>query len=104
MPLRLPVGPARSESWSTEPGWRAADSCRHGEDARPLAAVPAAVSFAAVWKDLVGLILVVVALLGLGLGVREVTLRDYVAAALLLLAGVSTLWAGVDLLRPTIGE
>jgi hypothetical protein len=57
-----------------------------------------------VWKDIVGLILVLVALLGLGLGVREVTLRDYVAAGLLLLAGVSTLRAGVGLLRPSIGE
>ncbi|MFN7698742.1 MAG: hypothetical protein ACK6CU_09780 [Deltaproteobacteria bacterium] len=56
------------------------------------------------WKDIVGLILVLVALLGLGLGVREVTLRDYVAAGLLLLAGVSTLRAGVGLLRPSIGE
>jgi hypothetical protein len=56
------------------------------------------------WKDVVGLVLVVLALLGLGLGVREVTVRDYVAAALLLLAGVSTLRAGVGLLRPTVGE
>jgi hypothetical protein len=56
------------------------------------------------WKDVVGLVLVVLALLGLGLGVREVTVRDYVAAALLLLTGVSTLWAGVGLLRPTVGE
>jgi hypothetical protein len=56
------------------------------------------------WKDVVGLVLVVLALLGLGLGVREVTVRDYVAAALLLLAGVSTLRAGVGLLRPSVGE
>lgn len=56
------------------------------------------------WKDVVGLVLVVLALVGLGFGVREVTVRDYVAAALLLLAGVSTLRAGVGLLRPTVGE
>ncbi len=71
---------------------------------RVTAPARAAVFCAAVWKDIVGLILVLVALLGLGLGVREVTLRDYVAAGLLLLAGVSTLRAGVGLLRPSIGE
>ncbi|MBN8615811.1 MAG: hypothetical protein J0L92_34780 [Deltaproteobacteria bacterium] len=56
------------------------------------------------WKDVVGLVLVVLALVGLGFGVREVTVRDYVAAALLLVAGASVLWAGVGLLRPTVGE
>lgn len=56
------------------------------------------------WKDAVGLLLVTLALVGLGFGVRAVTVRDYVAAALLLLAGASTLRAGVGLLRPTVGE
>jgi hypothetical protein len=56
------------------------------------------------WKDVVGLVLVVLALVGLGFGVREVTVRDYVAAALLLIAGASVLRAGVGLLRPTVGE
>ena len=56
------------------------------------------------WKDVVGLLLVLLALLGLGFGVREVTVRDHVSAALLLFAGVSTLRAGVGLLRPTVGE
>lgn len=56
------------------------------------------------WKDVVGLVLVVLALVGLGFGVREVTVRDYVAAVLLLVAGASVLRVGVDLLRPTVGE
>jgi len=56
------------------------------------------------WKDVVGLLLVLGALSGLGYGVAEVSARDYVAAALLFLAGVSTLRAGVGLLRPTVGE
>ncbi len=56
------------------------------------------------WKDVVGFLLVLGALPGLGYGVVEVSARDYVAAALLLLAGVATLRAGVGLLRPTVGE
>lgn len=56
------------------------------------------------WKDVVGLLLVLGALFGLGYGVLEVSARDYIAAALLFLAGVSTLRAGVGLLRPTVGE
>ncbi|MBX7195924.1 MAG: hypothetical protein K1X94_27970 [Sandaracinaceae bacterium] len=56
------------------------------------------------WKDVVGLVLVLLALIGLGYGVREVTVRDYVAAGLMLFAGVATLRAGVGLLRPTVGE
>jgi hypothetical protein len=56
------------------------------------------------WKDVVGFVLVVAALGGLGYGVSQIGARDYVAAALLLLAGASTLRAGVGLLRPTVGE
>lgn len=56
------------------------------------------------WKDVVGVVLVALALLGLGMGVREVALRDYVASGLLLLAGLATLRMGVELLRPTVGE
>lgn len=56
------------------------------------------------WKDVVGILLVVLALGGLGYGVLQVSARDYVAAALLLLAGASTMRAGVGLLRPTVGE
>ena len=56
------------------------------------------------WKDVLGLLLVAGALGGLGFGVAQVSARDYVAAALLLFAGVSTLRAGVGLLRPTVGE
>ncbi len=56
------------------------------------------------WKDIVGLVLVVASLVGLGVGVYEVAMRDYVGAALVLFAGVATLRGSVDLLRPTVGE
>jgi hypothetical protein len=56
------------------------------------------------WKDVVGILLVAVALGGLGYGVLQVSARDYVAAALVLLAAASTMRAGVGLLRPTVGE
>lgn len=56
------------------------------------------------WKDVVGFVLVIAALVGLGYGISQVSARDYVAAALLLLAGASMLRAGVGLLRPTVGE
>jgi hypothetical protein len=56
------------------------------------------------WKDVVGFVLVIAALGGLGYGVSQISARDYVAAALLLIAGASTLRAGVGLLRPTVGE
>ncbi len=56
------------------------------------------------WKDVLGILLVILALGGLGYGVFQVSARDYVAAALLLLAGASTMRAGVGLLRPTVGE
>jgi hypothetical protein len=55
-------------------------------------------------KDLLGLLIVLGAALGLGYGVSEVAARDYVAAALLLVAGSTTMRAGVQLLRPTVGE
>lgn len=51
-----------------------------------------------------GLILTVAALGGLFLGVRFLRDHDYIAASLLLLAGLAVLRAGVDLLRLTVGE
>lgn len=57
-----------------------------------------------VWKDILGLVLVVLAFVGLGVGIYEVTAREYVGALLALGAGVATLRGGVDVLRPTVGE
>lgn len=51
-----------------------------------------------------GLLLVVLAFAALFTGVVELTAHDYLAAALLLFTGVAVLRAGVDLLRPTVGE
>lgn len=55
-------------------------------------------------KDILGLVIVVGAAVGLGYGVSEIAARDYVAAALLLIAGSTTMRAGVQLLQPTVGE
>jgi hypothetical protein len=55
-------------------------------------------------RDGTGSLLVVVALGGLFFAVRQLADHDYVAAILLSLTGLSLLWAGVELLRPTIGE
>lgn len=55
-------------------------------------------------KDIFGLLIVVVAVLILAYGVSQVASRDYVAAALLFVAGSTSLRAGVQLLRPTVGE
>lgn len=55
-------------------------------------------------RDGMGLILTVAALGGLFLGVRFLRDHDYIAASLLLLAGLAVLRAGVDLLRLTVGE
>lgn len=44
------------------------------------------------------------ALVGLGGGVIELRGHDYLAAALLLGAGLAVLRAGVELLRPSVGE
>lgn len=56
------------------------------------------------WKDALGVIVVLAALFGLGLGVFEVRGHDYVGAALALGAGLFALRSGVSLLRPTVGE
>ena len=55
-------------------------------------------------KDIFGLLIVVFAGLILAYGVSQVSSRDYVAAALLFVAGSTTMRAGVQLLRPTVGE
>lgn len=55
-------------------------------------------------KDILGILIVIGAALGLGYGVSEIAARDYVAAGLLLIAGSSMMRAGVQLLRPTVGE
>ena len=55
-------------------------------------------------RDGSGSLLVVSALGVLFIAVRELSGHDYVAAILLVLVGQSLLWAGVELLRPTIGE
>jgi len=55
-------------------------------------------------RDGSGSLLVIASLGVLFLGVRDLGAHDYVAAILLVLTGLSLLWAGVELLRPTIGE
>ncbi|MGF1468787.1 MAG: hypothetical protein ACFCGT_21885 [Sandaracinaceae bacterium] len=56
------------------------------------------------FREGAGVLLVAVAMGGLFYGVVELRGHDYLAAALLLLAGLSVLRAGVELLRPTVGE
>ena len=55
-------------------------------------------------RDASGLGLVLAALAALFFGVSQLRAHDYLAAALMLLTGVAVLRAGVELLRPTIGE
>ena len=55
-------------------------------------------------RDGAGLLLVLVALGALYLGVTELRDGDYLAATLVLLSGFGVLRAGVELLRPSIGE
>lgn len=55
-------------------------------------------------RDAVGLLLVAAALAALFFGVSQLRAHDYVAAGLMLLTGLSVLRAGVELLRPTVGE
>ena len=55
-------------------------------------------------RDGSGLVLVIVALAALFWGVVELGAHDYLAAILLLLTGLAVLRAGVELLRPTVGE
>ncbi|HJL16763.1 MAG TPA: hypothetical protein RMH99_13960 [Sandaracinaceae bacterium LLY-WYZ-13_1] len=55
-------------------------------------------------RDGSGLVLVLAALAALFFGVSQLREHDYLAAALMLLTGLAVLRAGVELLRPTIGE
>jgi hypothetical protein len=55
-------------------------------------------------RDGTGSVLVLASLGVLFMGVGRLGGHDYVAAILLVLTGLSLLWAGVELLRPTIGE
>ena len=55
-------------------------------------------------RDGTGLGLVVLALGTLYWGIAELRGRDYLAALLALLTGLAVLRAGVELLRPTVGE
>lgn len=59
---------------------------------------------ARVIRDGSGLLFAILALLALGAGVVELRDHDYLAAALLLVTGISVLRAAVELLRPTVGE
>lgn len=55
-------------------------------------------------RPITGVLLVGVALVTLFFGVRELSSHDYVAALILTIMGLSLLGAGVELLRPTVGE
>jgi len=55
-------------------------------------------------RDVSGAVLVLAALGTLAYGVTELRGHDYVAAILLVVTGVSLVWAGVELLRPALGE
>jgi hypothetical protein len=55
-------------------------------------------------RDASGAVLVLAALAVLVLAVADLRLHDYLAAILLVIAGLSLLRAGVELLRPSVGE
>jgi hypothetical protein len=55
-------------------------------------------------RDVSGLVLTALSLAALGWGIVQLHGRDYLAAALMLLTGLAVLRAGVELLRPTVGE
>jgi len=55
-------------------------------------------------RDGTGLFLTVAALAALFYGVTELRDHDYMAAALMLVTGLSVLRGAVELLRPTVGE
>jgi hypothetical protein len=55
-------------------------------------------------RDGSGLLLLAAALGALFWGVVQLREHDYLAAMLLLLTGLAVLRAGVELLRPTVGE
>ncbi len=55
-------------------------------------------------RDGTGLTLVVLALAALFWGIAQLREHDYLASILALLTGLAVLRAGVELLRPTVGE
>lgn len=55
-------------------------------------------------RDSAGAVLVLASLGVLFVAVRELLAHDYVAAIVLVVTGLSLLGAGVDLLRPSVGE
>ena len=59
---------------------------------------------AEVFRNGAGLLLVALAFAALYRGLGEVEQRDYLGAILILTGGLGVLWAGVELLQPTVGE
>ncbi len=55
-------------------------------------------------REVLGALLLVAALVTLFFAVMNLRAHDYVAAILLSVMGVALLGAGVELLRPTVGE
>jgi apolipoprotein N-acyltransferase len=55
-------------------------------------------------RDSSGLLLVLAALGALFYAVVQLRAHDYLSSILVIVVGVSLLWAGVELLRPSIGE
>lgn len=55
-------------------------------------------------RDGSGLMLVIAALGAIGYGIAQLRDHDYLASTLVLLTGLAVLRAGVELLRPTVGE
>ena len=55
-------------------------------------------------RDGTGLVLVLIALAALYWGIAQLRDHDYLASVLALLTGLAVLRAGVELLRPTVGE
>ena len=55
-------------------------------------------------RESVGALLVLVALATLFWAATELRGHDYVASILLVVTGISLVWAGVEVLRPSLGE
>lgn len=55
-------------------------------------------------REVVGAVLVLAAFVALYAALGELRGRDYIAAVLLVITGLSLLGAGTELLRPTTGE
>lgn len=55
-------------------------------------------------RDICGALLVLGALAGLFEGLMRLRAHDYVAAFIIMMAGLGVMGAGVELLRPTVGE